>query len=112
MEDNTITRELVTDNFLDFVKNSYEQISVNIDPKNPIFWNRYKMKNDFREWKGGITVTFWKQYSKDCRVTFEQMLSLNIIDDYYNTLLDDYDEKFSEVVGEILKNMYHETNNQ
>mgnify|MGYP003292118354 CR=1 FL=1 len=110
MEDNTITRKFVTDDFLDFVKNSYEKIAVNIDPKKPIFWNRYKMKNDFSEWKGGITATFWKQYSKDCSGAFEQMLSLNIIDDYYNTLLDDYEKLFDEVASEIFIKLYNETN--
>lgn len=110
MEDNTITLELVTDDFIDFVKNSYEKISVEIDPKNPIFWNRYKMKNDFREWKGRITSTFWKQYSKNFRGAFEQMLSLNIIDEYYNTLLDDYEKLFDEVTSKIFIKMYNETN--
>lgn len=110
MEDNTITRELVTDDFLEFVKNSYEKISVEIDPKNPIFWNRYKMKNNFSEWKDGINKTFWKQYSKGCSGAFEQILSLNVVDDYYNTLLDDYEKLFNEIASEIFIKMYHETN--
>lgn len=112
MEDNTITRELVTDNFLDFVKTSYEKIAVNIDPNNPIFWNRYKMKNDFHKWKCDINAIFWKQYSKGCGGSFEQVLSLNIIDEYYNTLLDDYEKLFDEVTSEIFIKLYHETNNQ
>lgn len=110
MEDNTITLELVTDDFLDFVKTSYEKIAVNINPKNPIFWNRYKMKKDFNEWKDGINKTFWKQYSKGCSGAFEQILSLNIIDDYYNTLLDDYEKLFGEVTSEIFIKLYNETN--
>lgn len=110
MEDNTITRELVTNDFLDFVKTSYEKIAVNIDPKNPIFWNRYKIKKDFYEWKDSITDTFWKQYSKGCGGVFERILSLNIIDDFYNTLLDDYEKLFDEVTSEIFIKMYHETN--
>jgi hypothetical protein len=99
-----------TTDFLEFVKTSYEKISVNIDPNNPDFWNRYKMKNDFREWKGSITVTFWEQYSKGCGGSFEQILSLNIIDEYYNTLLDDYEELFDEVTSKIFIKMYNETN--
>lgn len=92
--------------FLDFVKTSYEKIAVNIDPKKPIFWNRYKMKKDFSEWKDGINKTFWKQYSKGCSGTFEQILSLNIIDDYYNTLLDNYEKLFDEVASEIFIHLY------
>ena len=99
--------------FFDFVKTSYEHKLVEIDPKNPLFWNRFKMKQEIDKWKDDISNAFWNQYEKDwgCNM-YDNMLSLNIIDEYYNILLDDYDEKFSEVVGEILKKMYHETNNQ
>ena len=110
MNNTMIPQDKPTDDFLDFVKTSYEKISVNIDPNNPIFWNRYKIKKDFSEWKGSINETFWKQYSKDCSGTFEQMLSLNIIDDYYNKLLDDYEKLFNEIISEIFIKLYHETN--
>ena len=99
-----------TDDFLDFVKTSYEHKLVEFDPKNPIFWKMHKMKKEIGEWKDSITEIYWKQYSKDCSGLFEQMLSLNIIDDYYNTLLDDYENLFDEVASKFFIKMYNETN--
>jgi hypothetical protein len=103
---NTMLAQDNTTDFLDFVKTSYEHKLVEFDPKNPIFWKRYKMKKEIDGWKDNITKTFWKQYSKDCSGAFEQILSLNIIDDYYNKLLDDYETLFDEIASGIFIHLY------
>lgn len=110
-QDNTMLAQDNTTDFLDFVKTSYEHKLVEFDPKNPLFWNRYKMKKEIDKWKDDISNAFWNQYEKDwgCNL-YNNMLSLNIIDEYYKILLDDYEELFEKFASEIFIKLYHETN--
>lgn len=100
---------------IEYIRLQYSKKIRVITPNNDLFWDRYKMKKEIDEWKDNLDKSCKNvELSGDIKnhkFLFDIATS-NFINECHKKLLNYYDEMFSAVVGEIFKNMYHETNNQ
>ena len=98
---------------IDYIRLQYSKKIREITPNNDLFWDKYKMIKYIDEWKDKIDKSCGnvelKGDIKNHKLLFDIAIS-RFINECHEKLLNYYNEMFSAVVGEILKNMYNETN--